>query len=570
MTFGAVRCLTYPFRFLFGGASSSPGVHGPRRTSPRMEHLESRELLSSSADVWNFVTAPRLHPMKVSVQIQQPGTAPGLIFVGPYAVSESASDLVGQTGPLVMDNAGNPVWFLPVSSTNKKQVTDFRVQSYLGQPVLTWWQGTIAGTVPSDLPNGTPLPGARFYIENDHYQKIMTVRARNGFTADVHEFLITPQGDALFTAIKVVKADLTPYGGVKNGSFVDFEVQEINLRTGKLIFAWDVDKHIPLSASIVPAPTSASQVWDAYHLNSIDEGQNGALLLSARDMWAVFEISNPAIAGGGQVLWQVGGKPQTQWPQFSISNDITGPYDSAFQWQHDAQFQPVAGNPPPGQVPISLFDDACCESPYPEPFSPGQGEILNLDFNNMTASVQKSYPHDPSLFPNSQGDVESLPNGDEFIGWGAEPYYSEYSQKGAVLYDVLMPGDDISYRAYRNTWVGLPLTRPSAAVRLVNGSPVVYASWNGSTGTVAWRLLAWPNPVALSPVSTISRTGFETTLATPISSRFYQVQALDAQGQVLGTSRILSDCHYGHIPALRMQASSLATNRGLVPPRRLA
>ncbi len=395
----------YPFEFLLGRPSHRPVVHGPRPTSLRVEALESRELLSGSADVWNFITAPNLHPMKVSVQIQKPGTAPGLIFVGPYAISESATALVGQTGPLIMDNAANPVWFLPVSGTNKKQVTDFRVQSYLGQPVLTWWQGTLAGTVPSDLPDGTALPGARYLVYNDHYQKIMTVQARNGFTADVHEFLITPQGDALFLATKVEKANLTPYGGVKDGSFVDFEIQEINLRTGKLVFAWDVAKHVPLSASIVPAPTSANQVWDAYHLNSIDEGQNGSLLVSARDAWSVFEVSNPAVPGGGKVLWQLGGKPQTQWPQFTVTNDITGPYDSAFQWQHDAQFQPAAGSLPPGQVQISLFDDACCESPYSEPFSPGQGEILSLDFNNMMASVQKSYPHNPSLFPNSQGDV---------------------------------------------------------------------------------------------------------------------------------------------------------------------
>ena len=84
--------------------------------------------------------------MKVSVQVQEPGTAPGLIFAGPYGrCSASASDLVGQTGPLIMDNAGNPVWFLPVSSNDKKQVADFRVQSSRGQPVLTWWQGTLAG-----------------------------------------------------------------------------------------------------------------------------------------------------------------------------------------------------------------------------------------------------------------------------------------------------------------------------------------------------------------------------------------------------------------------------------------
>jgi Arylsulfotransferase (ASST) len=221
-------------------------------------------------------------------------------------------------------------------------------------------------------------------------------------------FALVEKNDRDHMATKVVKANLTSYGGGSHGAYVDFEVQEINLRSGKLVFAWDMAKHVPLSASIVTAPTSAGQVWDAYHLSSIDESQNGALLLSARDTWAVYDVSNPAIPGGGQVLWQLGGKPESQWHQFSISNDITGPYDSAFQWQHDAQFQPVAGNRPPGQVQLSVFDDACCDSPYADPFSPAQGEILNLDFSNMTASVQQSYPHDPALFPNTAAESERL------------------------------------------------------------------------------------------------------------------------------------------------------------------
>ena len=52
---------------------------------------------------------------------------------------------------------------------------------------------------------------------------------------------------------------------------------------------------------------------------------------------------------------------------------------------------------------------------------------MNLTFNTMTASVQESYPHDPPLFPNSQGDVEAQSSGDELIGLGAESYYSEYT-----------------------------------------------------------------------------------------------------------------------------------------------
>ncbi len=536
--------LTCPLQFLFGQPPRRPSDRRLRPTPPRLEALESRDLLSTSSDVWNFVTAPQLHPNKVSVQVQQPDTAPGLIFIGPYALSPISSSLVGQDGALILDNAGNPVWFLPVSNTNQVEVSDFTLQTYLGQPVLAWWQGTLAGTVQSQLPNGTALPGAKYVVYNNHYQQLFTVSARNGFTADNHEFLLTqlPNGDpaALFPAVKRVFMDLTPFGGVKNGSFVDCAVQEIDLKTGKLVFNWDMFDHVPLSDSIVPAPTSASSVWDVYHLNSIDQGPNGELLLSSRSTWAVFEISNPAVSGGGQVLWQAGGRPQTQWPQFTFSNGITGPFNSAYQWQHDAKFQPVTGSLPSGQVEISLFDDACCNDPFPEPFTPGQGRIINLDFNTMTASVLQSYPHNPSLYPNSQGDVQALSNNDEFLGWGAEPYYSEYTQNGTLLYDALMPNVNISYRAFRYTWVGLPLTPPAVAVRQVNGQRTVYASWNGSTETTSWELFASPSPNALKLVSTTSRTGFETAITTTAAGPFYQVKAIGADGSVLGSSAVVS------------------------------
>jgi hypothetical protein len=135
--------------------------------------------------------------------------------------------------------------------------------------------------------------------------------------------------------------------------------------------------------------------------------------------------------------------------------------------------------------------------------------------------------------------MQTLANGDQFIGWGSESYYSEYTTDGTQIYDVLMPGSDISYRAFSNAWVGLPLTRPAAAVREVDGAQVVYASWNGSTETVAWRLLAGSTPCDLKPVLTAARSGFETALTTTSDGPFFQVQALDAQGHVLQTSSVV-------------------------------
>ena len=59
---------------------------------------------------------------------------------------------------------------------------DFRTQTYRGRPVLTWWQGTGLGGLASGVDE----------IYNEHYQQIGEVRAGNGYTADGHEFLITP------------------------------------------------------------------------------------------------------------------------------------------------------------------------------------------------------------------------------------------------------------------------------------------------------------------------------------------------------------------------------------------
>ncbi len=103
-----------------------------------------------------------------------------------------------------------------------------------------------------------------------------------------------------------------------------------------------------------------------------------------------------------------------------------------------------------------------------------------------------------------------------------------------------MPGDNISYRAFRNTWVGLPLTKPAATVTEMDGQRTVYASWNGSTQTAAWELLAGRTRRSLSPVSITPRNGFQAAIATSAAGPFYQVKALNADGAVLSASGVVS------------------------------
>ena len=503
----------------------------PSSSSGRAHGATTPESTTSGSEVWNFVSAPRLHPMRVGVTTRKPGTAAGNIFVAPY---NTGATVVGQTGSLILDDSGDPVWFRPLPSASL-QNADFKVQTYRDprsgrtEPVLTWWQGSIA--IPptyTNLPAGAPEPGGCYYIYDRHYRLLKTVFAHHGFFPDEHEFLLTRRGTALFLASKPIPMDLTRYGGLKDGAILDSQIQEVDLATGKLVFSWDALQHLDPADSEVSASDASSSggVWDAYHLNSVDEGSGGRVLVSSRNMWAAYEISKDT----GKIRWQLGGK----------KSDFSFGRNADFFWQHDVRYRP-------GHE-ISMFDDGCCNQPDGAPEQKSHGLILKLDFPKHRATVARTYYHHPALFSASQGNAQGLSNGNEFIGWGQSSYYSEYAGAGNsehaptrnLLYDAKMPGSNISYRAFRDTWVGTPYYRPHAAARRTGPHSVVYASWNGSTRTKAWQVLAGPTPRSLSvAVTHTRRTGFETAVTTPAPGPYFQVRALDAAGKVLRTSKIV-------------------------------
>ncbi|HWF36809.1 MAG TPA: arylsulfotransferase family protein [Solirubrobacteraceae bacterium] len=470
---------------------------------------------AASADLgaWSFQTAPALTPPRVEVLTSRPGTASGLVFLDPFKDFAVTTPQVGQSGALVLDNAGDPVWFRPAPAG--QEIVDFRTQALFGRPVLTWWQGALI--LPPATPAGVPEPGGAFYVYDQHYREVKRITARNGFIADPHELILTSRGTAIFPAVKDVAADLSPYGGSATGHYEDNAIQEIDLKTGKLVFSWDMASHIPLSeAEVTPAPASAV-VWDPYHINSIDIDATGHLLISARDTWGLYEISRH----DGHVVWRLGGKNST----FAVGKNAD------FSWQHDARYLP--GNE------ISLFDDSCCSLPLGKPARFARGLVLKLSSGRKTATVARSYTHNPGLDVPTQGSMQTLPGGHVFIGWGQQPLYSEYTAAGKLLYDARLPNADESYRTLRLPWVGKPLTRPSIAVRRSGAQAAVYASWNGATAVASWKVLAGPGRRRLAALQTVARHGFETTVRLRSRRVRFEVQALDARGRILGTSALV-------------------------------
>jgi hypothetical protein len=257
--------------------------------------------------------------------------------------------------------------------------------------------------------------------------------------------------------------------------------------------------------------------FDYFHMNSIDPLADGKTLISARNTSTLYELDTTT----GQIVTRIGGKQST----------VKLGAGAATAYQHDASTLPSGV--------ISVFDNGGVPKVHPE----SRGLILSVNPQAKTDTVIAQYEHpSPPLASASQGNIQSLEDGNVFIGWGAEPYFSEFSAGGGLLYDSHMHGSYQSYRTYRFPWTGTPGEPPAIAASSSSAtSPVtVYASWNGDTRTATWQLLAGPTAQQLAPVASAPRNGFETAIDTPGPEPFVEVQALGPEGAVLGTSRAIA------------------------------
>jgi hypothetical protein len=473
-----------PFAYKFVVANPDVLPH-PRATPPPRHYDEEQHYHSASA-----LRAPVLDVTASSTQASSE-----YIFAAPYGGP-------GPSGPEIFNRDGELIWFDPLGG--ETEATNLQVQQYDGQPVLTWWQGYIP---PQGFGEGEEV------IDNSSYQQIGRVHAGNGLAADLHDFHITSQNTALLTVFDPIYCNLSRAGGPSNGAVTDSGFQEIDLRTGLVRREWLSLDHIGLSDSYSPAAGSSTEwPFDYFHINSLDQ-IGGMTLISARNTWSLYELNTTT----GQVQLRVGGK----------HSEVKQGSGTETAFQHDATVQ--------ANGTVSVFDNGAVPKVHPQ----SRAIVLGLDAQTKTDTLLARYEHSsPELSSASQGSVQSLPDGDTFVGWGAEPYFSEYGSGGQLLYDAHWHGSYQSYRAYRFQWTGTPSSPPKIAASTAGaGKPVtVYASWNGATEVTSWRLLAGPSPAQLTPVTNATKDGFETTLTTPAPETYVAVQALSDTESVLGTS----------------------------------
>ncbi len=451
----------------------------------------------------NYVSRPDLRPPSVDITttagFPYSSSQPGYIFSAPSGVGGG-----GQDGLMIISLTGEVIWFMPRPSTSVLPF-NFRVQTYQGKSVLTWFEGALDKV-------GYATSG-NYFIYDSSYNQLTTVEA-SGYQSDLHEFLLTSEGTALVTAYQ------PGVTGPNGGTIVVGHAQEIDVATGGLVFDW------ACYPAVSPSESYVSMTGDYFHINSIDlwPGSARNLLISSRDTCSVYLIDRQTKA----ILWRVGGK----------SSSFAMGANTPFYYQHDARALSDGSG-------ISVFDDAS----QPGPEKQSSGKVISLDQTTMRATLRHQYFHtDLTIDSPRQGNVQLLPNGGHMVGWGAAPYFTIYRASGnnlnaEIALDGRFAGAANSYRVFNNDWIGTPA---QDELRLVvhptggSGHFTGWASWNGATDVAAWRMNAGPSYNSLEVITTVEKRSFETPIDfTRNGAKVFRVAALDSSGRVISRSSVV-------------------------------
>jgi hypothetical protein len=160
---------------------------------------------------------------------------------------------------------------------------------------------------------------------------------------------------------------------------------------------------------------------------------------------------------------------------------------------------------------------------------------FEVNADETKATLLQAYTYDKHL-GTAMGSMQVLGNGNVLVGWGTDPAVTEFTSTGKAVYEASLGG--ISYRSYRHEWTARPTSTPDIAARPEGDGMRIYASWNGATKVKTWRFLA-SDTGEPAPVGEVKPSGFETSLLTTRAGRV-AVQALDATGKVLGSSKTIA------------------------------
>jgi hypothetical protein len=208
--------------------------------------------------------------------------------------------------------------------------------------------------------------------------------------ADLHEFLLTPDGTALMTVYQKYQYDMSEWRTFDATSdpndadpnwIWDCVLQELSVDAQDILFEWRASDHIEVKDTyhLVRQTGNHEDPFDWFHMNSIQKDELGNYLVSARYTHSIYYIDGKT----GEVIWVLGGKR-------NVFMDLSNGTALNFAWQHDARFVSpelvahtyVAPPEQPGYSTrlLSLFDNAAEDQNYVYGVNHSRGLLLEVTF----------------------------------------------------------------------------------------------------------------------------------------------------------------------------------------------
>lgn len=270
----------------------------------------------------------------------------------------------------------------------------------------------------------------------------------------------------------------------------------------------------------------------------------------------IVKVAGPNTQSGlapGSVIWRLGGK----LGNFTLDN-------LQFSWQHNVRSQLASET----TDDLTIFDNSGDGSS--QTASSSTAKWIHVDTSSNTATLTYQYNMPEGYISTSQGSLQPLQNGNVLVGWGAIPYFTEYARDGTLLQHThfgLAGNDNLqNYRAWKYTWTGRPTEPPLVFPYAQNCSSELYAyvSWNGATDVASYRFHKGNDATGGGDTQTVNqnRTGFETMADLGTFAPYVFVEALNADGNVMGTSA--TNTTYVPNQASESQCGQMACNAGFV------
>ena len=261
-----------------------------------------------------------------------------------------------------------------------------------------------------------------FVVLDSAYAPMDTVFCQNGYTTDVHDIRMLPNGNTFLMSYDPEEVDMAAVvpGGKPNAVVTGLVIQEID-QHNNVIFQWRSWDHFNLTDALGVDLTA--QTIDAVHGNAIEVDSDTSIVISSRFLSELTKIDLRT----GDIIWRWGGKHN----QFTFVNDTVG-----FSYQH--AIRKIANGH------FTLFDNGNLHNP---PYS--RAAEYALDEQGMTATLVWSFRHNPDVYSSAMGYVQRLDDGSTLVGWGAaNPTVTLLGPQNSTLLEMSFPDGIYSYRAY--------------------------------------------------------------------------------------------------------------------------